>query len=95
MSFGTEVQYFFTHLHQLLLNFLLFGFQFFLLLEFGHNIHPLMQDSYDLNVTIFNQPIEYQMLMTASAIETGMNFNILLVKMARAFCDCGKCLHKC
>ena len=43
-----------------------------------------MQDSYDFNVTIFNQSIEHQMLKTRSAIETGMNLNILFVKIARS-----------
>ena len=67
---------------------------YFALFEIGCNIHPFMQDSYNLNVTIFNQPIEYQMLMATSAIEARMNLNILLVKMARSFCNFSKCFHK-
>lgn len=68
---------------------------YFALFELGCNIHLFMQDSYNLNVTIFNQPIEYQMLMATSAIEARMNLNILLVKMARSFCNFSKCFHKC
>ena len=67
---------------------------YFALFELGCNIHPFMQDSYNLYVSIFNQPIEYQMLMATSAIETGMNLNILFVKMARSFSYCSKCFHK-
>ena len=37
------------------------------LLELGCNVHPLIQDSYNLYVTVFNQPIEQQVLMASSA----------------------------
>ena len=53
-----------------------------------------MQDSYNLYIIIINQSIEYQMAIATSAIKTGMNLNILLVKMAWPFCDCGKSFHK-
>ena len=36
-----------------------------------------MQDSYNLYVIIFNKPIEYQMFIATSTIETRMNLNIL------------------